>query len=374
MISGLHTVKVKRDGKPVRWYVYAFRGGPQIGVFEQPNRPSLSPEQVAAIAAAQADLKAQSRRSRDTMHGLSTEWQSSREWKAYAPSTRQLWGDCAGRIEAKWGEVPLQVIGDPRMTPKIVRWRDEMAETNGPRTADEHVKVLSLMLGWGLLRGLVASNPAAPVPRVWKGGNREEIIWTADDCAAFDATEGMPQSLIDLRRLAEYTGLRRADLCALRWDEISDTHIARTAAKKSAGKRRRTVMPIVPGLRELLNELRTRFRKPGVETVLVGALGGPLSPATVTSQFVKYRNMANGGAGIVQRAEHADEQDRAKHLHDLRGTFATKLMTLPGGGLPDSQIALIMGWSESQVSAIRKRYVDEAAIVVAIGRRIAGAV
>jgi integrase len=221
---------------------------------------------------------------------------------------------------------------------------------------------------------LVISNPAALVPRVWKGGNREEIIWTNEDCAAFDATEGMPQSLIDIRRLAEFTGLRRADLCALRWDEISDTHIARTAAKKSAGRRRRTVMPIVPGLRELLDELRARFRKPGVETVLVGALGGPLAPATVTSQFVKYRNMANGGAGIVQRAEHADEQDRAKHLHDLRGTFATKLMTLPGGGLPDSQIAMIMGWSESQVSAIRKRYVDEAAIVVAIGRRIAGVV
>jgi len=46
-------------------------------------------------------------------------------------------------------------------------------------------------------------------------------------------------------------------------------------------------------------------------------------------------------------------------------------MTLPGGGLTDSQIAMTMGWGESQVSAIRKRYVDEAAIIVAIGRRIA---
>ena len=62
---------------------------------------------------------------------------------------------------------------------------------------------------------------------------------------------------------------------------------------------------------------------------------------------------------------------RAKHLHDIRGTFATKLMTLPDGGLSDSQIAMTMGWSESQVSAIRKRYVDEAAIIVAIATRIA---
>ena len=37
-----------------------------------------------------------------------------------------------------------------------------------------------------------------------------------------------------------------------------------------------------------------------------------------------------------------------------------------------SENAMIMGWSERQVSAIRKRYVDEAAIVVAIDGRIAG--
>lgn|GEM_PF-5406202 len=338
----------------------------------QPDRPGLTRGDIEAIAKALSDRNAKEQKGKDTGHGLSKAWQNSREWKAYAPSTRQLWGDCAAKIEAKWGIVPLQVLGDPKMTPKIVKWRDDMAEKNGLRAADEHVKVLSQMLGWGRLLGLVASNPASAVPRLWKGGNREEIIWTAEDCAAFDATPKMPQSLIDLRRLAEFTGLRRADLCALRWDEVTDTHIARTAAKKSAGKRRRTIMPIVPGLRELLDELRTRFRKPGVETVLVGTLGGPLAPATVTTQFNKYRSLANQGAGIVHKAEHEDEQDRAKHLHDLRGTFATKLMTLPGRGLTDSEIAMIMGWSERQVSAIRKRYVDEAAIVVAIGRRIAG--
>ena len=128
---------------------------------------------------------------------------------------------------------------------------------------------------------------------------------------------------------------------------------------------------MVPGLCELLDELRTRFRKPGVETVLVGTFGGPLAPATVTTQFNKYRSLANDGAGIVHKGEHEDEPDRAKHLHDLRGTFATKLMTLPDKGLTDSEIAMIMGWSERQVSAIRKRYVDEAAIVMAIGKRIA---
>lgn len=366
--AGVHFVRAARPGKPIRWYIYAWRGGPRIRVAEQPERPRLTREDISAIAAAQVQQEAP----KDTINGLSTRWQQSREWKAFADTTRVLWGDCAGKIVTKYGTVPLRLMGDPRMTPKLVKWRDEMAENNGLRTADEHLKVLSMMLSWGMERGLIACNPAAAVKRVWKGGNREEIIWTAEDCAAFDAVDKIPQKLIDARRLAEFTGLRRSDLVALRWDEISDTHIARTAKKKSQGKRRRTVMPIIPGLRELLEELRTRYRKPGVDTVLVGAKGAPMQAVTLSIEFSVQRAKANDGAGIWHRSEYDDEPDRAKHLHDLRGTFATKLMTLPGGSLTDDQIAMIMGWTPSQVAAIRKRYVDEAAIVVAIGKRIAG--
>lgn len=366
--AGVHIVKAVRTGKPVRWYIYAWRGGPKIRVAEQPGRPALTKEDIAAIARHQAAQDAP----KETVHGMSKEWQNSRDWRALAESTKTLWGGALGRIEEKYGKVPLKVFGDPRMTSKLVLWRDEMADANGPRAADVHISVLSQMLKWAQLRGLVLCNPAAPIPRVWAGGNREDIIWTAEDCEAFDSVPKAPQAMIDVRRLAEFTGLRRADLCALRWDEIFDTHIARTAAKKSQGKRRRAVMPIVPGLRELLDELRTRYRKPGVETVLVGAKGGPLAARTLTAEFQKVRAAANNGAGIVHKAEHEDEEDRPKHLHDLRGTFATKLMTLPGGGLSNSQIATVMGWSDDTVATIRKRYVDEAAIVVAIGRRIAG--
>ncbi len=366
-VAGVHFVRSVKPGKPIRWYIYAWRGGPRIRVAEQPSQPRLTKADVAAIATAQQA----SEEPADTIKGLSTRWQRSREWKAFATSTRTLWGDCCTRIEEKWGSIPLRVFGDPRTTSKIVKWRDEMADTNGLRTADEHVKVLSMMTKFGVLQGLLACNPAQPVPRLWKGGNREEIIWLPEDCAAFDAVA--PQWLVDVRKLAEFTGMRRGDLCALRLDEIFDTHIGRTAKKKSAGKRQRTLMPIIPGLKELLEELRTRKRKPGVETVLVGTHGNPVQPRTLSAQFSKYQAMANNGKGIVHRATYDDEQDKPKHLHDLRGTFATKLMTLPGGSLTDDQIASVMGWSAEQVATIRKRYVDEAAIVVAIGRRIAEA-
>ena len=362
VIAGVHFVRSARAGKPIRWYIYAWRGGPCIRKIEQAARPKLNREDVAAIAEAQATNLAPS----DTMSGLIILWHVSPEWKAFAQSTRTLWDRICLAIDAKWGKTPLGLWNDPRMTVKVVNWRDDMSDT--PRSADEHIKVLRLLLTWAQLRGYVSCNIAAPVPRLWKGGDRAEIIWSPEDCAAFD--EVAPRWLVDARHLAELTGLRRADLCALTWSDINDTHIGRTAAKKSAGRRRRTIMPIVPGLRELLTELRKRHRVAGVETVLVGAKGRPLAPRTLTAQFILFRRAANGGNGILHAANADGERPRAKTLHDLRGTFATRLMTLPGGGLTDDQIAAIMGWSPRDVAAIRRRYVDEAAIVVAIGQRI----
>ena len=66
---------------------------------------------------------------------------------------------------------------------------------------------------------------------------------------------------------------------------------------------------------------------------------------------------------------------RRKHLHDLRGTFASKLIleaSRQGKPLTNHEIAELMGWSPDQVDGIRRAYVDQGEIVVAIGDRIRG--
>lgn len=60
---------------------------------------------------------------------------------------------------------------------------------------------------------------------------------------------------------------------------------------------------------------------------------------------------------------------RRKHLHDVRGTFCTMLLT--ECALTDEEAATIMSWSAARVTRIRRVYVDDARVVVAIGRRIA---
>jgi integrase len=53
------------------------------------------------------------------------------------------------------------------------------------------------------------------------------------------------------------------------------------------------------------------------------------------------------------------------HFHDLRGTAATKFYA---AGLPLRVIAEILGWSESNVDDIIRKYVDRAAATKAVIR------
>ena len=48
-------IKSARAGKPVTWYIYAFRGGPLIRKVVSPRKPSLTKADHQAIASALVD-------------------------------------------------------------------------------------------------------------------------------------------------------------------------------------------------------------------------------------------------------------------------------------------------------------------------------
>ena len=128
------------------------------------------------------------------------------------------------------------------------------------------------------------------------------------------------------------------------------------------------MVPILPETQRLISDLATRERQAGADTLLVNSKGLPWTPASLTQAFNEVRDNANGGAGIVQRGDpKLGLPDRKKHLHDARGTFVTRLCR---AGLTDDQIADIVAWSPANVSRIRRTYVDDAAVIVALADRI----
>lgn len=286
------------------------------------------------------------------LYTLINAYLSSPEWSQLADRTRYVWRLIVERIRNRWGDSPISLWSEPQQLQTILAWRNEYAHQ--PRTADHQLTVLHHMLAWARLHGWVTTNIAANIPRLYKPGSRAEIIWLDEEIERFCANA--PEHVADGMRLASMTGLRRADLVALKWSEIEEFTIKRVT-QKSGRRRKHAIIPVTPELRELLNELKHRNRVSDVQTVLVNSRGVSWSGDGFSHGFNEVRDALS--------IRHTD--GRKKHLHDVRGTYATRLVKL---GLSDQEVGDIMGWSAQQVGEIRKIYVDDDTAVQSIINRM----
>ncbi len=354
-IKGLYTTTNRKPGKPARHYVYAWRGGPLIMTKVGGAKPVMGLAEVELYHKAIAAKKAVRP---ETFASLIADYRQSVEWKKLADSTRRNWTIIIDRIEAKWGKASIAVWNDPLMITKVMKWRNESADQ--PRKADNQITVLRHMLNWARLNGKVLINVAVGIPQLYDGGNRAEIVWTTDEIEALaekvDAKgEKTALQIMDGIRLATLTGMRLADLAALKWENVGPRSIVFVAEKKSKRKRRTVTVPLIRDLKTLLAELRTRERRDGVDTVLVNSFGRPWTSG----------GLGNSVTRTVKGVLHSD--GRQKHLHDMRGTYATRLIL---AGLTDREAADVLGWSPERVGNIRKVYVDQHRVIVAIADRI----
>lgn len=365
MIDGLHFVKIRKAGRPLRWYVYSWRGGPCIMKCESPTKPKLTKEALELLSAALEDSRAVKR---DSFAGLCREWRASPEWKGLSDGTRKTWGSYLNLVEDKWGATPLSIWSSPSLVRDVIKWRDSRAAT--PRGADLGVMVLRELLKFARLRGQVSINVADGIPTLYRGGDRADIIWTEEDYDRFcwEAVRQDQAHIADGLWLAGLTGFRRADLVTASQAHVQDTFLQKKALKKSHGKRFLVTMPRLPELDLLLEELGTRHRAEGVETLLVNSLGRPWTGDGYGGSFNRIRDQAH-----IVHVDPDTGEERKKHLHDVRGTFCTKLILAgiaAGEPLTDEEVGGIMGWSPERVAGIRRTYVDQAQVVVAIGERI----
>jgi len=368
VIKGVHFVSKHLASGIIRWYVYAWRGGPQIMSADSRKQPKLTSEAIKLLGEhAQPATPPQSSSSTPpaTLSGLIAKWQASPVWSSYAPSTQKTWGAYVRSIDKRWGSVPLAVFNNPRMTSKIVDWQEGNADR--PRAADLGVDVLKAILKYGLKRGVLQINAAAGIGKIYGGGQREEIIWLLPELEAFraKAEELKKEAAADALELCTVTGLRRQDLVSLTWSQVKEFAIIKKALKSSRKKRRFASIPRIADLEVALDRLRSRPRNEGVDTVLV-VNGRPWDEDELTKAIATVRDAMGG----VSHVDPDTGQQRTKHLHDGRGTYATKLMVHTD--LSDEEIADIMGWSREEVARIRVVYVDRSAHHMAIGRRIAG--
>lgn len=268
-------------------------------------------------------------------------FKTSSEFAKLAPRTQADYRRHLDRIQTAFGRLPVSAIQLPQMSDRIFSWRDRLAKAS-PRQADYAVSVLSAMLAWSVVRGLINHNRAAGVGDVYTA-NRREKVWTEADEAALLAVAPKPIKLAAI--LALETGLSQEDLMVLPWSALRGNVIVTRRQKNGTP----AAIPVSPRLREALDAApRT------ADTILTKADGTSWEPK------------ANGF-----RARFGEARDKAKveglTFHDMRGTYITRRRAM---GWTAEETALTSGHKIAGEQGAQASYVDREAVAIQNATRL----
>jgi integrase len=189
-------------------------------------------------------------------------------------------------------------------------------------TKQTHQARLRTFFKWCVEQRLLKDNPvpdngngkvarSSSVPKFLREGQYQRLIeYIEKDAVAKNLSHGN-RWLLDAIEFALGTGLRRGELCALRWAAIDlefgmiTVQATKDFSPKSGRERR---VPLVGRARKVVERLRADGAVDG-ELVFRGATGGPMGENYLSQRFRFYRRQAGIPEGIS--------------FHSLRHTFAS---------------------------------------------------
>ncbi len=362
--KGLFKATTRLASGEARTYWYAWRGGPRL-----PGNPG-TPEFAAAYKAAVAER--QKAPTRGVLAGLVVDYRGSPEFTGNAESTKAEWSRYLDLIQDESvplaiGGLPVDVLADARVRQHLMAWRDQWRET--PRKADYAMQVLSAVLSWARHRGVISTNILIGHGTLYHS-DRADQIWTDEEINRFVAAAPSPEVGF-IVRLACVTGLRRGDLLRLEWGNVGENAIVLLPSKKRRRSRkppRKAIIPLLDDTIDLLAEIKRRQNEQWKMAAYAAEQKGDIIPPRPATVLTSTR----GRPWTVNGAEHqvVDTKKKAcidKHLHDCRGTFATRLRS---DGATTSEIADILGWEEDRVERLLAIYVDKESVVMAFAGRM----
>ncbi|CAN1547371.1 XerC Integrase [Caulobacteraceae bacterium] len=247
----------------------------------------------------------------------------------------------------------LRALEARRARLHFIEWRDRFART--PKTADDYLGALSIVIQWAFDRGEVAKNPIQNFPRIYRS-NRAEMIWEPHHLATLLAH--CDPRFTSVIRVAVLTGLRLGDLRRLPWTAVKEKSIVLQTGKSNG---RRTVS--VPITQELQGVLDAIPRSASV-TVLNSRRGRPWSEPGIESAMQRAKRDALAAALTAGRNSSGIEGLR---FHDLRGTAATNFVR---AGVEIDAVAMILGWKLGRVDEVARRYITDEERVLVVANRL----
>lgn len=232
---------------------------PSVRKPKKPRRPRFGAETVGALVMA---------------------YKASPEWARLAPASQAVYATYLKVLEAD----PHTPVADITRR-DVLAVRDAVAVARGNGAATGFIRASSAMFTWAVDREWIDTTPVIRIKSLPRGSLP---AWSAEHVAKALRTLGEP-----LRRavvLAAYTGQRRGDLCALRWDALDGGKLRFTQQKTGQVM----VLTVQPALRA---ELDAWKREAVTLTILDNGHGQPWKASRLTEQL--RRALAkNGMAGL----------------------------------------------------------------------------
>lgn len=244
----------------------------------------------------------------------------------------RLW---ALRFAEEFKDDPAAIFEEPDARGEVNKWRNKWAHS--PKQFDYAGTVVTRILNWAVYDAcVIKKHHCAGFRKIYKP-DRAHIVWTPEYIAK--VLKICPAWVARILVAACETGLRPADLVNLTWSHVirsGDGYRIRVATNK---RKRVATIPAGPELIKVIEETpKDRSH------ILVGALSEPIKGSYASQTVKDWRNAAGLTCEVL---------GYELHLHDARGTAATRLMN---AGLTLAELASHMGWSVRHTAAVIEHY------------------
>ena len=320
--KGINPVRVRLASGEIKTYFYHRATGTRLA-----GEPG-SPEFIASLAGAE---NFNQRNRTGNLSGLIRDFESTKQWRRLAESTKVEYRRVFKFWEAEYGTCPYRALEDKAFRADIVRWHDKFSELK-PREADNRVSILARILSWAAKDGPLRVNVLDGFERAY-ASDRSDIIWLPEQVDAFMAVASPEMQFAMV--LALHTGQRQGDIRRFAWTTY-DGHSITLRQGKARRIGRAAPVVRVPCTKALKATLDAAPRRAAVMLT------------TKTGLAFQKRYFAEQWAETCKAAGITD-----LHFHDIRGTTVTMLAeascTLP-------EIVSITGHTLRRAQEILEKY------------------
>lgn len=324
-----------RRNKTGKWYV-SLRATGKLLLSASGTREELDLLMEGADflhAYSTAERKRQRQYAAGTFGALAERYRASKGFLSLAERTRDDYAKVLHFLD-RCADYSVDMIE----TADVVEMRDIAAAEKGEKFSDFVIAVMSNVFRDAMETGLMKSNPAKGVRRLYKASNDANRRWSEKEYRA--AYSLAPVHLRPVLAIAKHCGLRGQDIAALTWENYrTDPDMGKVLAfvPKKNGKMVGEIAIGVPAaLRSLLDAMK--------------AGDGTVQPATnapiCRNSLGKAYPSENAMRQVWQQMKLSDEFKNALPdgadltLHGLRVTFGSELRE---SGFSDREVADMLG-------------------------------